>query len=80
LYSIGRTANVTPKRPVALHADLDRLQQHVNDVLELIDFPTHKRRRVSMTLKRIFSRSELSAVEVSTLRGILSRIEHQLRR
>jgi tRNA/rRNA methyltransferase len=80
LYSIGSTASATPKRQVALHADLDRLLQHVNDVLALIDFPKHKRQRVSMTLKRIFGRSELSTVEVSTLRGILSRIEHQLRR
>jgi tRNA/rRNA methyltransferase len=80
IASIDGTAGATPKRQVALHADLDRLLQHVNDVLELIDFPKHKRQRVSITLKRIFSRSELSTVEVSTLRGILSRIEHQLRR
>ena len=80
LYSIGSTASATPKRKVASHADLDRLLQHASDVLELIDFPTHKRQRVSMTLKRIFSRSELSAAEVRTLRGVLGRIEYRLRR
>jgi tRNA/rRNA methyltransferase len=80
LYNIANTANVTPKRQVALHADLNRLLLHANDVLDLIDFPTHKRQRVNITLKRIFSRSELSAAEVRTLRGILSRIEHRLRR
>ena len=80
LYNIAKTVNATPKRKVALHSDLDRLLQHANDVLELIDFPTHKRQRVSNTMKRIFSRSELSAAEVRTLRGILSRIEHRLRR
>jgi tRNA/rRNA methyltransferase len=80
LHSIASTASASPKREVVLHADLDRLMQHVSDVLELIDFPTHKRQRVNMTLKRIFSRSELSAAEVRTLRGILSRIEHRLRR
>jgi tRNA/rRNA methyltransferase len=80
LHSIASTASASPKREVVLHADLDRLMQHVSVVLELIDFPTHKRQRVNMTLKRIFSRSELSAAEVRTLRGILSRIEHRLRR
>jgi tRNA/rRNA methyltransferase len=80
LYSIGSTASATPKRKVASHADLDRLLQHASVVLELIDFPTHKRQRVSMTLKRIFSRSELSAAEVRTLRGVLGRIEYRLRR
>jgi tRNA/rRNA methyltransferase len=80
LHSIASTASASPKREVVLHADLDRLLQHASDVLELIDFPTHKRQRVNMTLKRIFSRSELSAAEVRTLRGILSRIEHRLRR
>ncbi|MGZ4865514.1 MAG: RNA methyltransferase [Halobacteriota archaeon] len=80
LYSIGSTASATPKRKVASHTDLDRLLQHTSDVLELIDFPTHKRKRVSMTLKRIFSRSELSAAEVRTLRGVLGRIGYRLRR
>jgi tRNA/rRNA methyltransferase len=80
LHSIASTASASPKREVVLHADLDRLLQHASDVLELIDFPTHKRQRVNMTMKRIFSRSELSAAEVRTLRGILSRIEHRLRR
>jgi tRNA/rRNA methyltransferase len=80
LYNIANTANVTQKRQVTSHADLDRLLLHANEVLELIDFPTHKRQRVNITMKRIFSRSELSAAEVRTLRGILSRIEHRLRR
>jgi tRNA/rRNA methyltransferase len=80
LYSIASTVSATPKRKVVLHADLDRLLQHASDVLELIDFPRHKRQRVSITMKRIFSRSELSAAEVRTLRGILSRIEYRLRR
>jgi tRNA/rRNA methyltransferase len=80
LYNIASTVNAAPKRKVALHADLDRLLQHATDVLEMIDFPIHKRQRVSITMKRILSRSELSAAEVRTLRGVLSRIQHRLRR
>jgi tRNA/rRNA methyltransferase len=68
------------KRKVASHLELDWLLQHSSDMLEAIDFPLHKRRRVLINLKRIFSRAELSTSEVRTLRGILSRIELRLRR
>jgi len=80
LHSIASTASASPKRKVALHADIDRLLQHSSDVLELIDFPPHKRRRVLINLKRIASRSELSEAEVMTLRGVLNRIEFRLKR
>jgi tRNA/rRNA methyltransferase len=81
LHSISSaTALATPNRTVASHEELDRLLQHSSDVLQAIDFPTHKRRRVLMSLKRIYGRSELTAPEVSTLRGILSRVQLHLRR
>ena len=81
LYGIAASAT-TPaaKRTVATHADLDRLLEHTSEVLEAIDFPAHKRRRVLLNLKRIHGRSELSTSEVRTLRGVLSRIELRLRR
>lgn len=81
LHSISSaTALATPNRTVASHEELDRLLQHSSDVLQAIDFPTHKRRRVLMSLKRIYGRSELTGPEVSTLRGILSRVQLHLRR
>jgi TrmH family RNA methyltransferase len=81
LHSIASaTTLATPKRTVASHEELDRLLQHSSDVLQAIDFPTHKRRRVLISLKRIYGRSELTAPEVSTLRGILSRAQLHLRR
>ena len=80
LYSIASATTPAARRTVATHADLDRLLQHTSDVLEEIDFPAHKRRRVLLNLKRIWGRSELSTSEVRTLRGVLSRIELRLRR
>ena len=81
LHSVASaTASPAPKRTVASHVELDRLLQHSRDVLEAIDFPMHKRRRVLINLRRILGRSELSVPEVRTLRGILSRIELRLRR
>jgi tRNA/rRNA methyltransferase len=80
LYSIATATTPAARRTVATHADLDRLLQHTSEVLEEIDFPAHKRRRVLLNLKRICGRSELSSSEVRTLRGVLSRIELRLRR
>ena len=80
LYSIASATTPAARRTVATHADLDRLLQHTSEVLEEIDFPAHKRRRVLLNLKRIWGRSELSSSEVRTLRGVLSRIELRLRR
>jgi tRNA/rRNA methyltransferase len=80
LYNIASATAPAAKRTVATHADLDRLLQHAREVLEAVDFPVHKRRRVLLNLKRIFGRSELSSSEVQTLRGILRRIELNFRR
>jgi tRNA/rRNA methyltransferase len=80
LYSIASATTPAAKRTVATHADLDRLLQHTSEVLEAIDFPAHKRRRVLLNLKRIHGRSELSTSEVRTLRGVLSKIELRIRR
>lgn len=80
LYCIASATTPAAKRTVATHADLDRLLQHTSEVLEAIDFPAHKRRRVLLNLKRINGRSELNTSEVRMLRGILRRIEFRLRR
>jgi tRNA/rRNA methyltransferase len=80
LYSIASATTPAARRTVATHADLERLLQHTSEILEEIDFPAHKRRRVLLNLKRICGRSELSTSEVRTLRGVLSRIELRLRR
>jgi tRNA/rRNA methyltransferase len=81
LYSINyaKTAD-TRKRAAASHLELDGLLQHSSEVLEAIDFPLHKRRRVLVNLKRIYGRSELSSAEVRTVRGILRRIELHCKR
>lgn len=81
LYSItnAKTAD-THKRAVASHLELDGLLQHSSEVLEAINFPLHKRRRVLINFRRIFGRSELSTAEVRTIRGVLRRIELRCRR
>jgi tRNA/rRNA methyltransferase len=81
LHSINNaTTTDTHERAVASHSELDGLLKHSREVLEAVDFPSHKRSRVLANLRRIYGRSELSSSEVRTLRGILRRIELRCRR
>ena len=81
LYSINNAKTTDAhKRAVASHSELHGLLQHSSEVLEAIDFPSHKRERVLANLRRVYGRSELSSAEVRTVRGILRRIELHCRR
>jgi len=77
LYNISalKTKSLSEKMELASHEDLMRLLDHISDVLNDIEFPPHKRRRVLCNLKRICGKSELTPKEVTMLRGILSRIQ-----
>lgn len=80
LHNVASVTTAEKKRTVATRADLDRLLQHASELLEAVDFPPHKRRRVLLNLKRIYGRAELSSAEVRMLRGVLRRIELSLKR
>ncbi len=57
--------------PLANRRDLDLLYEHIEDVLRDLNYPVHKRHKTALMLRRIFGRAELTAREVSTMRGIL---------
>ncbi|MGZ4944210.1 MAG: RNA methyltransferase [Halobacteriota archaeon] len=68
------------ERAAATHVELSGLLQHTSEVLEAIEFPAHKRKRVLTNLRRIYGRSALDSREVQMLRGVLHRIELRLKR
>ncbi len=81
LYAISSPTTSTGRtRAAATHDELSRLLEHTSDVLDHIEFPVHKRKRVLTSLKLIYGRSTLTAREVQMLRGILRRIELRLKR
>ncbi|MDD1721433.1 MAG: RNA methyltransferase [Euryarchaeota archaeon] len=81
LYTISSSKTVSSgKRAAATHVELSGLLQHTSEVLEAIEFPAHKRKRVLINLKRIYGRSALSSREIQMLRGVLHRIELRLKR
>ncbi len=81
LYAISvPTMDSSRTRATATHLELSGLLQHTSEVLDAIEFPAHKRKRVLTNLKHIYGRSALSSREVQMLRGVLRRIELRLKK
>jgi TrmH family RNA methyltransferase len=58
--------------------DRERLFVRLEDLLERIDYPDHKRANTSVMLRRILGRAFVSRWEYHTLMGVVSRIEQAL--
>lgn len=65
--------------PLADEFDVRLLHDHIAEVLDDIDYPEHKKEKTRLMMKRIFGRACLLEREVQTLRGILRRIQQNLR-
>ncbi len=64
-----------PSRPIAERFDLDLLYEHLEEVLDYIAHPEHKKEKTNLMLRRIFGRAVLTPREVQTLRGIFRGIQ-----
>jgi len=65
--------------PLAEGFDLQLLYEHLDELLEEIDYPAHKKDKTSLMLRRIFGRAGLTPREVQTLRGIIRKSERKMR-
>lgn len=65
--------------PLAEGLDLQLLYEHLDELLEEIDYPAHKKDKTSLMLRRIFGRAGLTPREVQTLRGIIRKSERKMR-
>ncbi len=65
------------ENPIADAFDIKLLYEHIDELLENIEYPAHKVDKTRLMLKRIFGRACLLPREVQTLRGILRRIQHK---
>ncbi len=52
---------------------------HLKTVLEDIGYKEHKKEKTLIMLRRILGRAELTAREVQTLRGVLRKVEWNLK-
>ena len=64
--------------PLADGFDLQLLYGHLQEFLEKIDYPPHKKDKTFLMLRRIFGRAGLPPREVQTLRGILKKTERKM--
>ncbi len=65
--------------PLADGFDLQLLYGHLDELLEEIDYPAHKKDKTSLMLRRILGRAGLTPREVQTLRGIIRKSERKMR-
>lgn len=64
--------------PLADGFDLQLLYEHLEELLEEIDYRPHKKDKTFLMLRRIFGRAGLTPREVQTLRGVIRRIERKM--
>jgi tRNA/rRNA methyltransferase len=64
--------------PLAEGFDLQLLYEHLGKLLEEINYPSHKKDKTFLMLRRIFGRAGLTPREVQTLRGIIKKIERKM--
>ncbi len=66
------------ERYLADHSDVELLYEHIDEVLDDIEYKEHKENKTKLMLQRILGRAELTGREVQTLRGVLRRIQWKL--
>jgi tRNA/rRNA methyltransferase len=64
--------------PLAEGFDLKLLYKHMDELLERIDYPPHKKDKTYLMLRRILGRAGLTPREVQTLRGVIRKIERKM--
>ena len=73
--SIGQQREVD----LATSMQKEKLIEHIETVLELLDFYDHKNpKQVPARLRRLIKRMQLDKLEIGILRGILSKLEDRL--
>lgn len=63
---------------LADHSDIELLYEHLDEVLDDVEYKEHKEDKTKLMLRRILGRAELTGREVQTLRGVLRRIQWKL--
>lgn len=59
--------------PLATRFELSHLYRHINEYLDIIHHPPHKRENTMLMIRRILGRANLTTREASTLHGLLRR-------
>ena len=80
LYEIYKKNAVLPERPVAEEMELELLNKKFGEILDLIDFPEHKRKNTEVMFRRIMGRAVLTKWEFHSMMGVMKRIIYHLKK
>ncbi len=80
LYEIFRRNATLPDRPVADELELDLLNEKFSQILDLIEFPEHKRKNTEVMFRRIMGRAILTKWEFHSMMGVMKRIIYHLQK
>lgn len=80
LYELGELTATPGTITLAGLDERERLYGHLRTFLEEIEYRPHKKAKTLLMLRRILGRAELTALEVRTLHGILSKASWKLAR
>ena len=59
--------------------DQNLMYDHIQELLNDIDYPVHKKDKTMLMLKRILGRARLSSRELQTIRSLIRRIQHRFK-
>ena len=78
LYELRDAKADSRELPLARLEDKERLFAHIRTFMDEIGYKEYKKEKTALMLRRILGRAELTAREVQTLRGILSKAERKM--
>ena len=78
LYELRDAGADSGERPLARLEDKERLFAHIRAFMDEIGYTEYKKEKTALMLRRILGRAELTAREVQTLRGIVSKAERKM--
>jgi tRNA/rRNA methyltransferase len=78
LYELSDVTTTPGAVDLASKEDRERLLQHLKTFLDEIEYRDYKKEKTMLMLRRILGRAELTAREVRTLRGVISKAERKI--
>jgi tRNA/rRNA methyltransferase len=78
LYELRDVEADSGELPLARLEDKERLFAHIRTFMDEIGYKEYKKEKTALMLRRILGRAELTAREVQTLRGIVSKAERKM--
>lgn len=79
LYEIYLTGLEKEEKNVAEGFELELLNRRFSELLELINFPEHKRKNTEVMVRRLLARAMLGKWEYHSLMGVLRRVMYALK-